>query len=142
MGLINRSTGGRGGVLDFFKPRQIIRGRCERNRPNVSHAVSNDAERCVAFVVPVLGVETVCFGLSDVPLRVCRIGVCASGHPNGPVHVGEVFIVLQRNRFARSPATALRARGRIDTDFSARWVARLGHEIIDDAMKENAVVEP
>ena len=104
--------------------------------------MADDSKGGVAFVVPVLRVEAVGFGLSNVPLRVGRIGVSTSSHADGTVDVREVLVMFQRNGFPRAAAPARRARSGIDTDRLAGGVAGLSDEIVDDAVEKHPVVEP
>ena len=103
--------------------------------------MADDSKGGVAFVVPVLRVEAVGFGLSNVPLRVGRIRVSTSGHPDGAVDVREVRIVFQWNGFARAAAAAGRARSGIDANRLAGRVAGLSDEIVDDAVEKHPVVQ-
>ena len=102
---IQRATGGGKWVLNAG-PGGLVAGRHLRDGAHVAHAVPNDAKGGVALVVAVLGVEAVGFGFSDVPLRIGRVGILASRHADGPVHVTEVDVVLKRDGLARSAAAA------------------------------------
>ena len=107
----------------------------------MAHAVPDNAKGGIALVVAVLRVKAVGFGFSDVPLRICRVGILTSRHADGAVHVAEVHVVLERNGLTRSAAAARKEGGGIHAHSRARGITGLGDEIVDDTMEKNAIVQ-